>query len=548
MDTNVSEEQARLDNFLTTLESKLRNPFTSIEVKKLIKNQQHTEDLSRVFCKLNKAAKCRVLVGLLLIDKDEMNLFETVGNPRSSGMSQSLDIIEQILKSDDEDDWVKVLAETVQEKISSIAQECVRVKSTAENIWKQIESSFASMGKDLKNVIDPLPQIAPYFYSLADPGVSPSKNINPHFEVQWSASILSVDKELESKRGVPDITEDSAKISDAKEHKPSVTSSKSTSVDSKQYRRGQKPTRPLGITKGGIRGPSKNAPMKRYGVAAGANGGKKSNIKALQERRKQQLKQNQEKNVSIASQRQASLGMNRVMRARARQEAHRTSAHRAANKFSGLSGSAGSRYQGAGSSKMRMIDVSDVKDLEEKKKVVIEERTDAQTNSKKKRGMRTIGDDENKITLKPGQTDKKNSGDGEPTRKKARSENEDFGKGSKTSIPTSNEQPSKLDDKDSCNANALSKNEGVTVSAPPTVPAWHQLLEKSNKLSGVDRQRVKDFFTSQSNPTPGESIYKMKLHEEKIAQSDGSVIKETHYLELDYDTMGFKKLRKTKKK
>ena len=74
------------------------------------------------------------------------------------------------------------------------------------------------------------------------------------------------------------------------------------------------------------------------------------------------------------------------------------------------------------------------------------------------------------------------------------------------------------------------------------------LLEKSNKLSGIDRQRVKDFFTSQSNPTPGESIYKMKLHEEKIAQPDGSVIKETHYLELDYATMGFKKLRKTKKK
>jgi len=546
MDTNVSEDQARLDNFLTTLESKLKNPFTSIEVKKLIKDQQHTEDLSRVFCKLNKAAKCRVLVGLLLMDKDEINSFVSVDNPRSSGMS--LNIIEEVLKSDDEDDWVKVLAEIVQDKISSITQECVRVKSTAENIWKQIESSFASMEKDLQTVNDPLPQIAPYFYSLADPGGSPSENINPHFEVQWSASILSVDKELESKRGVPDVTEDNAKISDAKERKPNVTSSKSITIDSKQYRGGQKPIRQLGITKSGIRGPSKNAPMKRYGVAAGANGVKKSNIKALQERRKQQLKQNQEKNLSTASQRQASLGMNRVMRARARQEAHRTSAHRAANKFSGLSGSAGSRYQGAGSSKMRMIDVSDVKDLEEKKKVVTEERTDAETSSKKKRGVKTIGNGENKTTLKPGQADERSNGDGEPSRKKARSENEDFGEGSKTSIPTSNQQPSKFDDKDSYNANALSKNEGVPISAPQTVPAWHQLLEKSNKLSGIDRQRVKDFFTSQSNPTPGESIYKMKLHEEKIAQPDGSVIKETHYLELDYATMGFKKLRKTKKK
>ena len=73
------------------------------------------------------------------------------------------------------------------------------------------------------------------------------------------------------------------------------------------------------------------------------------------------------------------------------------------------------------------------------------------------------------------------------------------------------------------------------------------ILEKSNKLSPSDRDRVLHFFQNRYNPTPDQPTYKMKLHEEK-KEDDGIIMKETLYLELDYTTFGFKKTRKVKKK
>ena len=86
------------------------------------------------------------------------------------------------------------------------------------------------------------------------------------------------------------------------------------------------------------------------------------------------------------------------------------------------------------------------------------------------------------------------------------------------------------------------------------------ILEKSNKLTPQDRDRVLHFFQDRFNPTPDVMIYKMKLHEEKRMEQqqqqeeEGTqpppsiLIKETLYLELDYNTFGFKKTRKVKKK
>jgi hypothetical protein len=78
---------------------------------------------------------------------------------------------------------------------------------------------------------------------------------------------------------------------------------------------------------------------------------------------------------------------------------------------------------------------------------------------------------------------------------------------------------------------------------------WTQHLEKSNRLSPSDRERVRQFFVDRLNPTPGVPIVRLKLHEEKTEeQGTGKTVKETLYLELDYNTFGFKKLRKIKKK
>ena len=75
------------------------------------------------------------------------------------------------------------------------------------------------------------------------------------------------------------------------------------------------------------------------------------------------------------------------------------------------------------------------------------------------------------------------------------------------------------------------------------------LLEKSNKLTEENRFRIKQFWIDRFNPTPDIPVYRMKLHEEKILDPDtGTTVKETDYLELDYNTFSYKKLRKTKKK
>ena len=78
---------------------------------------------------------------------------------------------------------------------------------------------------------------------------------------------------------------------------------------------------------------------------------------------------------------------------------------------------------------------------------------------------------------------------------------------------------------------------------------WQSLLEKSNKLSDEDRHRVIQFFNNRVNPTPDIPVYKTKLHEEKfIDPATQLTVKETYYIELDYNTFGYKKVRKIKKK
>jgi hypothetical protein len=78
---------------------------------------------------------------------------------------------------------------------------------------------------------------------------------------------------------------------------------------------------------------------------------------------------------------------------------------------------------------------------------------------------------------------------------------------------------------------------------------WKVLLrERSNKLSDEDRSRVQQFFENQYNPTSEQPIYKMKLHEQRTVDSTtGKNIKETFYLELDYQKNTSKQSKKIKR-
>ncbi|KAL3798821.1 hypothetical protein HJC23_004609 [Cyclotella cryptica] len=83
------------------------------------------------------------------------------------------------------------------------------------------------------------------------------------------------------------------------------------------------------------------------------------------------------------------------------------------------------------------------------------------------------------------------------------------------------------------------------------------LLEKSNKLSDEDREKIQEFFRNQSSTIPdvaseGNSSngqWKVKLNEERtIDPVSGESVKETLYLELDFTTRQYKKTKKIKRK
>ena len=102
----------------------------------------------------------------------------------------------------------------------------------------------------------------------------------------------------------------------------------------------------------------------------------------------------------------------------------------------------------------------------------------------------------------------------------------------------------------------------VAAAAPPHMAAappdqydgaqneeWKIMLkERSNKLSEEDRMRVQQFFQHRPNPTPGQTVVKMKLHEQRSHDPEtGQPVKETFYLELDYSNFSSKQSRKVKR-
>ncbi len=86
---------------------------------------------------------------------------------------------------------------------------------------------------------------------------------------------------------------------------------------------------------------------------------------------------------------------------------------------------------------------------------------------------------------------------------------------------------------------------------------WQTLLrDRSNKMSGDDRARVEKFFTASNatersallSPSEGGPVYKMKIHEQRGKDpATGKEIKETFYLELDYDTGASNQSKKVKR-
>ncbi len=107
----------------------------------------------------------------------------------------------------------------------------------------------------------------------------------------------------------------------------------------------------------------------------------------------------------------------------------------------------------------------------------------------------------------------------------------------------------------------IKQEEGATKATGSTSTQdsewWQTLLrDRANKISGDDRVRVEKFFTATNaaersallSPSEGEPIKRIKIHEERGKDpATGQEIKETFYLELDYDTGASNQSKKVKR-
>jgi len=547
--------------------------------------------------------------------------------------------VQRLLESavEDDDEWVRVLSEIVREKVllgvknaeeddDPEQKNVIRsIRATSEQIINNVldaieeeedetdsncnnKTKEGGENQSKKEYVDPEPLLAPNYFAwiehthdhgnfnkTARTKTTQDNNAietvdNTHFRVNRNAAILQVDAALESKRA--------ADAEEANAHPTSITADSNLSngppLSSCSLSRNATST---STTKSSSLPASKKAaaagslsrttlktstiapalPVKRYGAAA--SGPRKSKIKELlgsNNKRKQMQAAARTTNNTTSN---GGIGMNRGVTAMRggsttmgrlkREDAHRTSAHRAAGKFS-------SRYQGAGSSKMKMIDINEVKELNVKQQAQNREEAMMMSGSKKRRMQ------EQQVKQATGGVDDGVSTDAAAaadTNDVKRARNEEFGAPIIKSNKKDRQQQRQNNDlgedatvpqeQNDVNVNGHSDVASTTIAPPPFAhhqqrnispvgtggapPVaeqlnWHQLLEKSNKINPADRARVEQFFTNQYNPTPNENVYKMKLHEEKTMQPDGSTVKETLYLELDYTTFGFKKLRKIKKK
>mmetsp|Transcript_11279 Transcript_11279/g.16577 ORF Transcript_11279/g.16577 Transcript_11279/m.16577 type:complete len:484 (-) Transcript_11279:36-1487(-) len=476
-----------LDNFLATVESKVRGPFSSLEIAKAVTStrgltpRQYLEQVRSVFHDMDKVTKVRVLVALLGLDPSE----------------ETDDIIYDLYTTAQEEKgsvgWVRVVAGLNR---GIMFQNSDLSSCRGEDAQRLLEKSCKEI---LERVLqteehtDTDPLFSPYLYSLLSSDilerVLPDCLHNSHFKVNSDAAILKEDEQIEEKR----CQDSQAAIVPRGRNAAIVNGKERLKTETKDL-----PTMP------GIR-TLQNPASARQKPAAG-----KSSMFAPARR------------PSAALGRGGLRGRSNVLR--------RPGTARAlvANNRGGPGAlaSSGNPKLGASRGKMKMMDSSEVEGLQK-------ERMSTSVQDRKRKLMQKA---------KASGLFKKAKNEGESQTSAAlanRAQAQPKGDGAlPNSIPAPYEEK-QLD-------------QPVSDNAPPGEALngdWTQHLEKSNKLTEEDRERVKQFFVDRVNPTPLEPVVRVKLNEEKTVKPEtGLTIKETLYLELDYTTFGFKKLRKTKKK
>jgi hypothetical protein len=491
---DVSQED--LDNFLTIVESKLRGPFSSLDVAKAatstrgLSPRQYIQQLIKVFPRMDKVTKLRVLIAMLGLDPSD----------------DTDDLIYNLLQDAQEDrlseEWVKIIAGIscgiMYQQVEGSHESCRG--SEAQTIFEKSGETTLEAIRKHRVCVDSDPLFSPYYYSLLNPDilkeVLPESLHNPHFSVNTDAGILQEDELAERKK----IQEGQAGTILRRENALAQES-----MDSKPKEQ-DLPTMP-GINKMNKSRskvePGKSslflATKKPIGARPGQSG---AQFNALRKK----------------------TGTSSDILTKGRRS------------FPGTIASTGTSSQkfNTNRSKMMMVDLSEVQGLQDEAKQREENTKDA-----RKRKLMDLA--ASKGLVKKVKQDKvENSGN-------AKTNGSQVPAGGSTATD-SNLAP--IDDDLEASKLYFQADSTIGQQGSQAINGdWTQHLEKSNRLSAEDRERIRQFFVDRINPTPDIPIHRLKLHEEKSSEAGtGITVKETLYLELDYNTFGFKKLRKIKRK
>lgn len=212
-----------LDVFLAGVESKLRAPFSSLELSRAIStapcSKEYLETIGKVLSRMDKTVQLRLLVGLLGVE------------PTKDTDTAIYELLTQAQDKTLFDDWAVVAAGLVQgilfyndsgeRDVGNEATEVMAKVCGGIDVRKLLQQEAEQQGKEfkeetrLKGIIDQIsqaastssevvdlnPLFAPYYYSLVNPEtlerILPECMSNPHFTVNEDADILKEDERRE---------------------------------------------------------------------------------------------------------------------------------------------------------------------------------------------------------------------------------------------------------------------------------------------------------------------------------------------------------------
>ena len=540
-----------MDTFLTTMESKLRGPFSSLDLAKAVTTNalrgshtptQYLQNLSKVLSRTDKVIQSRILIGLLGLDSQEEQVNQEIYK-----------ILQQAQQAPTHEKWVRTVAGLIQGIMFEKQSDADSAKATdfafhrscrgpeatklLEDLCDDVCNNVKEGQEDLEdpsNLPDLNASFTPFRYSLlSEELLSPlvpecsATGKNPHFRVNEEAFILKVDEELEANRAKEEMEHQGpilmkTKMSGSTIHGSNANGARDAAAKAATtLPPGFRPTKLV---------PTSATPAQKAKLASAGSSmfmPKKPNPMLAQRQKQLQQKTMLRRKGAAQSLVNKTKVKNRLA----------TTAAAAPNAVTATTATSRARTTGkfggggaamAGRSKMKLMDVEEANTLTKEHEA--REAADANPTaggrvSKKRRLLEAAATQQTS-----------GNGDGNDTpEKKTKVE-----AASDTTKETSAAAPA---------VSAQSTTEAAPTNGQQKEEEWTILLkERSNKLSDEDRQRVQQFFQHRFNPTPEQSVYKMKLHEQRSKDpSTGQAVKETFYLELDYNNFSSKQSKKVKR-